>query len=302
MKTMKLFIASVALAALSFGQTALSTTTLGAAITSVNTTSVTLASTSTMLSAGPQNNPNTCLYIDKELFGVVTVVDSTHVTVQQRGRGCGAIGASARPALHANGALVYFANTANSNTNFPTNAASLIGKNYQPTGETVGSCTATNELSLPRIYIFSGDIYDCKNGSSGGQWIQVASGAQGISGYRISTFCTGTTGSGETEYLNGAACSGATTATYRYTVTSYGTLANLYISGSANVVSMGSDAVTVYKNGSSTTITCTLASGTKACSDTTHSVAVAPGDYIQVQVVTTASDTLANVSATLGLY
>jgi hypothetical protein len=165
--TIKLLIALLAIAALGFGQTILSTTTLGAAITTTNGTSLTLASTSTMANAGPVNQINTCLYIDAELFGVVTVTDSTHVVVQQRGRGCGAIGEGARPTFHANGATVYFANTVTTGTTI-TPAASYIGVPQQITAENLGSCTATSELVLPRIYYFSGQIFDCL----GGHWVQ----------------------------------------------------------------------------------------------------------------------------------
>ena len=169
MKTIKLTIIALALAAFGFGQTILSTTTLGAALTAATTT-VTLASTSTMQTAGPVNQINTCLFIDGELFGVATVVSSTVVTVQGRGKGCGAIGLSSRPEPHASGAIVYFANTV-TNGNFITPAASLIGKNTIPAsqhypGET---CTAANETALPLIYIQNGVKLDCL---ASGVWIQ----------------------------------------------------------------------------------------------------------------------------------
>ncbi len=170
MKTFKLFIIALAIAAFGFGQTILSTTTLGAALTS-STTTVTLASTSTMLGSGPVNQINTCLYIDGELFGVATVVSSTVVTVQGRGKGCGAIGVSSRPEAHVNGATVYFANTVTNGT-FITPAASLIGKNTQPNSQHYPgeACTAGNETALPLIYIFNGVKLDC---FASGVWVQV---------------------------------------------------------------------------------------------------------------------------------
>lgn len=169
MKTLtKIALAFVALTSLSFGQVILSSTTLGAAITTLNGTSLTLASTSTMQNQGTANQINTCLYIDAEVFGVVTVVDSTHVTVQQRGRGCGGLGLSSRPMTHANAATVYFALTV-TNGSIVTPAATYIGRNEQVYSENVGTCTAANELALPRIYLYSGDVFDCL----GGQWIQV---------------------------------------------------------------------------------------------------------------------------------
>lgn len=171
MKTFKLFIIALALTAFGFGQVILSTTTLGAAIASTSTTSITLASTSTMLNAGPSNQINTCLYIDSELFGVVSVDSSTKVTVQGRGKGCGAIGLASRPTLHLSGATVYFANTVTNGT-FITPAASLIGKNTQPGSQQYpgNACTASNETALPLIYIQNGVKLDCL---ASGVWIQV---------------------------------------------------------------------------------------------------------------------------------
>ena len=299
--TLKLFTLTLALAVLCFGQTALSTTTLGAAITDTNGTTITLTSTSTMQNAGPANRVNTCFYVDKELFGVTTVIDSTHVLVATRGSSCGAVGAAARPTFHASGAKVYFANTSSSG-NFVTPAAMLIGKNYQPTAELWGSCTSTSELSLPRIYLYSGDIFDCK---SSGQWIYVGNGTMGAAGNRLSAFCTGALGSSQTNYANFAACSGATAATARLVVTGNGTLANFYVSASAAVSGgSGVDVATVYKNGSATTITCTFATGGAAttCSDTTHSVAVVAGDVIQFALATASGDTGSNLGFSVGVY
>lgn len=169
MKTIKILASIFLLAVCAQAQlVTLSSTTLGAAITTTNGTSLTLASTTGMQTAGPVNQVNTCLYIDKELFGVVTVVDSTHVTVTRRGGGCGAVGAGARPMTHANGATVYFVATQTiGTTTIP--APTLIAKNDQPNAETFGSCTATSEVVLPKIYQFNGDIMDC----IGGLWTLV---------------------------------------------------------------------------------------------------------------------------------
>lgn len=306
MKTMiKLTAAFALLAAACFGQQyTLASTTLGAAVTSTSTTSITLASTSTMLNQGGANQVNTCLYVDTEVMAVITVVDSTHVTVARRGGGCGAVGLSSRPTTHANGAKVYFAITQTiGGTVIP--APTLIGRNTNALAEDFGSCTQSNELVLPKIYLFTGDIMDCKNSGSGGQWIKVGFGTMAPAGTRFSNFCTGSLGSAETEYLNGAACSGATTATARLIVNSPGTLANLYSVAGTNVSGgTNKDVLTVYKNGSATTLTCTYATGGAAttCSDTSHSVAVVPGDVITFQFVTATSDTGANVAASVGEY
>ena len=146
-------------------QTILSTTTLGAAITSstCSTTTVTLASTSTMQGIGTQQQANTVLYIDMEYFRVNTVVDSTHVTVF---RCFGALGESARPRPHINGATVWFANTSGANP-----AASFGFSNGDLLAEHFGACTASTELALPIIYLQSGDKMDCIGASPNGQWV-----------------------------------------------------------------------------------------------------------------------------------
>ena len=165
MKNLKNLFAIFALAgfaALSaHAQTILSSTTLGAAITATNQTTITLASTSTMQTAGPVNQVNTVLYVDKELMNVQTVVDSTHVVVK-RATGPGYGG---RPVLHANGATVYFSLTS-TNGNFITPAASYFNTNSGPI--TYGSCTYANEVVLPRIYTFWGKAFDC----IGSQWVR----------------------------------------------------------------------------------------------------------------------------------
>src|ERR1035438_5153419 len=102
-KITKLFIAFLLVAGVSFSQTILSTTTLGAAVATPNTTSITLASTSGMLGNGSQNQPQTVLYVDKELMYVTAVGSSTTVTVRR----AAGLGAAGRPMVHASGATVY---------------------------------------------------------------------------------------------------------------------------------------------------------------------------------------------------
>ena len=162
----KLFALSALAAGLTFAQTIVSTTTLGAAVTTASQgnpyTTVVLASTSTMLSAGSQNNFNTMFTVDQELFGVVSVVDSTHVTVR-RGQGSGV---GSKPTTHANGQTVFFFNTLSSSAINPIAAGQFFTTNSGP--ENWGSCTATALLALPRINTFWGTKSDC----IGGQWIR----------------------------------------------------------------------------------------------------------------------------------
>lgn len=153
----KLIAIGLLLAMASWGQTILSSTTLGAAVTSNTATTITLASTSTMLSRGDANQINTVLYVDREMMNVITVTDSTHVIVR-RAAGTGQGG---RPMLHINGAKVYFSITANGIA-----APLFFGGNTTESGQIFGACTATSLMTLPLIYPNSGDIMDCL----GGQW------------------------------------------------------------------------------------------------------------------------------------
>ena len=81
-----------------------------------------------------------------------------------------------------------------------------------------------------------------------------------------------------------------------------GTLKNLFVK--AGVAPSGTDSVTVYKGGSSQAITCSLTTtgaNRFACNDTTHTLAVSAGDTISIRVVTSASETLTSIRASLEL-
>jgi hypothetical protein len=137
-----------------------STTTLGAAITSASQTTITLASTSTMLSAGPVNQVNTILWVDNEYMTVSSVVDSTHVIVNKRGVTPGVGG---RPLLHNSGTTVYFFITTNG---IPAPSFVSFGQLIYEIANT--TCVIGNEKALPLIYTFTGKKYDCL----GGAWVE----------------------------------------------------------------------------------------------------------------------------------
>jgi len=77
-----------------------------------------------------------------------------------------------------------------------------------------------------------------------------------------------------------------------------GTLLNLQVTAGTGGVNASSGAVTVLKNGSATTLTCTVGTGT-SCSDATHTAAFATGDVISIQFTTQAAETLAGVKASV---
>lgn len=287
MKKITAFLAAAFLVAFlngySFGQQqgaqTLSTTTLGAAVTSTTATAINLASlTNVTASASIQ----TTIWVDTEAMDVVlggVPASGSYVQVTRGTHGT-------KSETHASGRTVY------------------VGRpNLFQGYDVAGSCaTGTGQAAiLPWINLSSGKRFQCY---SGGEWFNSGSGSSSSAAVTApSGFCTGTTGSAETEFLNGAACSGATTSTFRYTVVTAGELANLRVFSSAVAVGgTNKDVLTVFKNGVATAITCTIAAAAATCSDITHSVAAAAGDTISFQFVTATSDTAANISATVGLY
>lgn len=191
MKTLTKIIIALAISVAAYGQTILSSTTLGAAITTTTQTTIVVASSSTMQNQGPGNQINTALYVDKELMFVTSVTDSTHVVVQ-RAKGLGAAG---RPVTHANGAKTWFSITSG------PNAAPMYFNQFQPSAETFGSCTATTLMVLPRIYEFSGHIYDCL----GGHWVQTNSPSIPTLGSVVASSAGVMTPTGTTFHVSGTA-------------------------------------------------------------------------------------------------
>lgn len=132
-----------------FTQTATTSTTLSAAVTSTNATFIQVAS-ATGISAPSVSAASTALYIDRELL-MVTSVSGTLVGVQ---RGAG----GTRAMTHANAAVVY--------VGAPNQVFAVYPR--------FGTCTAANELNLPQIVSgisgpaapASGYIFDC----FGGNW------------------------------------------------------------------------------------------------------------------------------------
>lgn len=74
------------------------------------------------------------------------------------------------------------------------------------------------------------------------------------------------------------------------------TLQNLIVTATAAGTNASSGVVTVLVDGSASTITCTIGTGT-SCSDTTHTVALTDGQRVSIQFTTQAADTLAGVKA-----
>jgi hypothetical protein len=111
--------------------------------------------------------------------------------------------------------------------------------------------------------------------------------------------CSGTATSSSTLGLYGLGQQAAltctsTTVSLGQTMTTSGTLEGIIVTATHAGVNASSGVVTVLKNGSATTITCTIGTGT-SCADFAHATAYALGDVISVQFTTQTSEVLAGV-------
>lgn len=298
MKTIKNILALAIFALFgvtAFGQVAMTTTTLSAAISSTATSFVIASATGVVApSFAVPNQPTgnqTVLYVDREAM-FVTGINGTFVSVLRGYRNTVAEG-------HANAAIVY------------VGPPSYFSDNDL---DHFGSCIAANETALPRINIATGHIFSC---GTSGQWIQVNTGTMG--GGQVGTInfnCTGTVGSAETEFIGSTiACSGSTSNLLRWTAQTAGTIANFRAKSSANFLGTGGSIFTVFKNGSAVTgFTCAPTAATTVCNNlvagfadsgtpgAVDSVAVAAGDQISVSFLSANTDTAANISITMGVY
>lgn len=270
MKTLiRISLTFLLLAGLAFGQATTTQTTLAAAQAVTDQTISLTSSTGVYAYDGTQIL--TGIFVDREYEEVLTQIGSTSVWRVRRGVGRG----SARTG-HVSGAVAW------------------IGPpNYFDQGPILtGACTASLQPNLPRPNIATGQIMDCA-----GMWSNVNTRLQG-------------------------SCSG--TATYAATLGLYGLGQNLLLTCTSTTVSLGpvmnhvgtvramsvtagtagSDATSgvfvLYKNGSSTTMTCTVGTA-KVCSDLTHIISFVAGDVLAVQVTNghAGSETLADISAYL---
>ena len=115
--------------------------------------------------------------------------------------------------------------------------------------------------------------------------------------------CSGTATSSSTLGMYGLGESAALTCTS--TVVNLGqvmtdarTVRGLAVVAGTGGFNASSGVFTVLKNGGATTVTCTTGTAT-SCFDGTHTVAFAAGDVLSIQFTTQATETLANVKATV---
>lgn len=139
------------------------------------------------------------------------------------------------------------------------------------------------------------------NTYSGGTVCPTASCTLIADGHSAKGACTGTVAAASTLGLYPLAgatttCTSTTPNSAPVVVAGARTLQNLVVTAGTGGVNASSGVVTVLRNGATTTITCTLGTGT-SCVDSTHTVVAADGDLISIQFTTQTADTLANVKA-----
>lgn len=115
---------------------------------------------------------------------------------------------------------------------------------------------------------------------------------------RTSSFCSGTATSSVTLFMvlwPSGACTNITEGvTTELLVSSAGSIRNLRVKAGTAGFAAGSGVVTIRINGVNSAVTCTVGTGT-TCADAVNTAAVVAGDRITSQVVTVATETLANV-------
>jgi hypothetical protein len=150
----------------------------------------------------------------------------------------------------------------------------------------------------------TGTIFDLGGNTISGTTNYSGAGNYIALGHQLTGACTGTASSSSTLGLYGTGPNQTTTACTSTTIgsgvvmTAPGTLATLIVTASNAGASASSGVVTVLKNGSTTTITCTIGTGT-ACQDGTHTVSYVAGDLISLEFTTQGTETLAGVKASV---
>lgn len=164
------------------------------------------------------------------------------------------------------------------------------------TGSASGTGTCTNQVAT------------VLNSDAAPTCASITNAMLGAASYSQGTFvatCSGTATSSSTLFLfpigqiSAFTCT-ITTATSGIPMPAAGTIKNLrFVAGTGG---KAGDAVTILKNASATGMpTCTYGTAT-TCSDTSTSGSVAAGDLITVKIVTTTTDTTANVQVSFQLW
>lgn len=185
--TVALAVALCAIPQPAFAQgTALTATTISSAITSASATTVTLASATGVTIQGSNGQFNTVLYIGKELMGVKSLVSGTTYNVQ---RGLQAT----RPLTYTSGAGVLLGS--------PT--GNFMSADYSAEVVPGTTCVNTNSVTLPHIYLKSGNFYDCVGATGTQQWMITNSDIKPVLGTTVASPAGVLTPTGTTFLVSG---------------------------------------------------------------------------------------------------
>lgn len=165
-----------------------------------------------------------------------------------------------------------------------------------------GKATVSNMTTLTGTVAGVNNAGTYFDGGNNGAYTYTGAGVLIADGHSVKGACTGVATASSTLGLFGTGpnetvttCT-STTIGSGITISGARTLQSLVVTASAGGVNASSGVVTVLKNGSTTTITCTIGTGT-SCQDGTHQVAAADGDLISIQFSTQTAETLAGVKA-----
>lgn len=191
-----------------------------------------------------------------------------------------------RCTVGSNNRILYLSNGPASDGNYyymlPADGATFAGLGFSSSGAYVsgsdwGLTFSDCHISVPSLY------------AAGRAFNFIGTGATG----NYTTFSgnsnNGTLAAGTTNYapvVGNFTMQTTDSSTYTRTLISRtGTVQSLVYKASANNSSGKTNTITVYKNGSSTSLTCSVTAAT-TCNDFLHSFAVAAGDEIGIQIVT----------------
>lgn len=225
------------------------------------------------LEPGTQTQNNTIGY-DCTVAGCVFDVQDAFLDLSQPAAGTGNVAIQCASVACTN----YIANTvvkgSSSGSAITDGAAGSV--TYDLHGNTIGNTNFTG------TYYADGHSLkaNCTGVATASSTLALVSSGVSLTGTGLTSACTGTT------LDKGISVQGART------------LQNLICTSSATTVSVACTVMTSHNGGAfaASAVTCTMTAATR-CTDGTHSLTIADGDYVTIEIVTGAAETGANIKA-----